>query len=57
MEIKMTSLAWVFVALIALVVIGGAIGMPDIVIVLALSFLVIIGLAELLRFFRGVGRS
>jgi hypothetical protein len=57
MEIKMTSLAWVFVALIALVVIGGAIGMPDIVIVLALSFLVMIGLAELLRFFRGVGRS
>ncbi len=40
----MTSLAWVFVTLIALVVIGVAIGMPDIVIVLALSFLVMIAL-------------
>jgi hypothetical protein len=57
MEIKMTSLAWVLVAVIALVVIGGVIGMPDIVIAVALAFLVMIALGGLLRFFRGVGRS
>lgn len=53
----MTSLAWTLVALIAFVVIGGAIGMPDIIMVLALCFLVMIALAGLVRFFRGVGRS
>jgi hypothetical protein len=55
-EIKMTPLAWVLVAVIAVVVVGGAVGMPDIVIALASSFLVMIALGGLLRLFRGVGR-